>query len=563
MNVFITGFKSVNNRATIFLIACCLVFASLTTQAQNIGINSIGQVPDPSSILDLYSTSSGLLIPRMTTGQMNSITAPALGLQIYNTTTNCFMVYTGSGWQSMFCTCTSAPSTPGAITGVTSFCSPTTGNSYSIGAVAGANSYTWYVPAGASITSGQGTNAITVDFGSSSGNISVTANNSCGISAASTLAVTINAPPAITVQPISAAVICSGAGIASFTVSASGSGLTYQWQEFKAGWSNVSGSYYSGGNSATLTVTNPIYAMNGRLYQCIVSGTCSPSATTNGLAALNLDSTGIVATGGTITNVGGRRIHTFTSSGTFTISSIACGGSPTVEVLVVAGGAGGGGGTTDPGNAGGGGAGGYTYNAAYAVGVGSTTVTIGGGGAGATGWATGSPGGNSIFGTITTLGGGGGSAYDGPSAANGGSGGGASQYNSSGGNGAGTGTAGQGNNGGAQVSQPFCAGGGGGASGAGSAASGTGGCAGGPGGAGTANSISGASVYYAGGGAGSTHNSGSTFALGGIGGGGNGHFTTTTAQNGTANTGGGGGGGGESTAGGNGGSGIVIVSYVP
>ena len=47
---------------------------------------------------------------------------------------------------------------------------------------------------------------------------------------------------------------------------------------------------------------------------------------------------GISATGGTVTEVGGYRIHTFTSDGTFTVIS---GGD--VDYLVVAGGGGGGG----------------------------------------------------------------------------------------------------------------------------------------------------------------------------------------------------------------------------
>lgn len=48
-----------------------------------------------------------------------------------------------------------------------------TGKAYSINAVAGA-SYNWTVPAGASITSGQGTNAVTVNWGTTGGDVSVT-----------------------------------------------------------------------------------------------------------------------------------------------------------------------------------------------------------------------------------------------------------------------------------------------------------------------------------------------------------------------------------------------------
>jgi hypothetical protein len=48
---------------------------------------------------------------------------------------------------------------------------------------------------------------------------------------------------------------------------------------------------------------------------------------------------GFSATGGTITTAAGKTIHTFTSSGTFEVTS----GSGDVEYLVVAGGGGGGG----------------------------------------------------------------------------------------------------------------------------------------------------------------------------------------------------------------------------
>lgn len=69
---------------------------------------------------------------------------------------------------------------PGPITGPATFCNAAT-ESYSI-AVAGANAtttYTWSVPAGASILSGQGTATVLVRFGSSGGNISVTIANEC------------------------------------------------------------------------------------------------------------------------------------------------------------------------------------------------------------------------------------------------------------------------------------------------------------------------------------------------------------------------------------------------
>ncbi len=77
---------------------------------------------------------------------------------------------------------TSLPSVPGAITGpVTGLCQQT-GIIYSIAPVFAASIYTWTVPAGITITSGQGTNAITVSFSGSfiNGSISVLVSNACG-----------------------------------------------------------------------------------------------------------------------------------------------------------------------------------------------------------------------------------------------------------------------------------------------------------------------------------------------------------------------------------------------
>lgn len=86
---------------------------------------------------------------------------------------------------------TGLPAAPLNITGATGVCSRQKNVPYSVAAVAGATSYTWGVPALASIVSGQGTNNIVVSFANKGGNISVTAANSCGAAATKTLAVTI------------------------------------------------------------------------------------------------------------------------------------------------------------------------------------------------------------------------------------------------------------------------------------------------------------------------------------------------------------------------------------
>jgi hypothetical protein len=253
----------------------------------------------------------------------------------------------------------------------------------------------------------------------------------------------------------------------------------------------------------------------------------------------------VAATGGTVTTDGNYKVHTFTSSGTFTVTN---GGN--VQYLVVGGGGGGGSFV-----GGGGGAGGMLANATddYPVTAQAYTITVGTGGSGAaTTDSAATAGGNSVFDTFTATGGGRGASGNTSvtAAGNGGSGGGGSFHST----GAGTGTSGQGHNGGTS-SGSTDSGGGGGASAAGT--NGTTGTQGGAGGAGTSNSITGSAVTYAGGGGGSANGN---KGLGGAGGGGDGSTNGGTAVAGTANTGGGGG-SGYLNAGAAGGSGVVIIRY--
>ena len=181
----------------------------------------------------------------------------------------------------------------------------------------------------------------------------------------------------------------------------------------------------------------------------------------------------IAATGGTITTSGDFKIHTFTSSGTFTVTDAGGpGGSTTVDYLVIAGGGGGG---KVVGGAGG--AGGYRESfpnpatGGFPVSAQAYPITIGAGGTNASSPVpqNASPGSNSTFSTITSAGGGSGGSSGGGGGADGGSGGGGA-YGGSGGTGNTPSVSpSQGNNGGSG-SQPIglaggIAGGGGGAGG--------------------------------------------------------------------------------------------------
>jgi hypothetical protein len=74
-----------------------LMLSACITHAQ-VAINSTGANPDNSAMLDVTSTTKGLLIPRMTTAERTAIASPATGLLVYDNTLSLFYFYTGSAW---------------------------------------------------------------------------------------------------------------------------------------------------------------------------------------------------------------------------------------------------------------------------------------------------------------------------------------------------------------------------------------------------------------------------------------------------------------------------------
>lgn len=91
------------------------IFLFIKTEcfSQGTAINTTGATADNSAGLDIQFNDKGLLIPRLTTTERNSIQNPANGLQIINTTTNCLEIYFNPTWQSIYCACTT-PASPTA-----------------------------------------------------------------------------------------------------------------------------------------------------------------------------------------------------------------------------------------------------------------------------------------------------------------------------------------------------------------------------------------------------------------------------------------------------------------
>jgi hypothetical protein len=88
------------------VILLCLL--PLGAAAQNVGINATGAAPAPSAMLDVSSTTAGMLVPRMTAAQRTAIAAPATGLLVYQTDAsggipaNHFWYFDGTVWRALF-----------------------------------------------------------------------------------------------------------------------------------------------------------------------------------------------------------------------------------------------------------------------------------------------------------------------------------------------------------------------------------------------------------------------------------------------------------------------------
>ncbi|GAB2812120.1 T9SS type A sorting domain-containing protein [Ferruginibacter profundus] len=106
-----------------------------------------------------------------------------------------------------------------------------------------------------------------------------------------TVVVTVGMPATITTQPVNLAV-CTDK-VASFTVVAAGTGLTYQWQVTTNGgatYLNITdGGVYSGATTATLSITAPPLSMSGYRYRVIINGSSACTATVSNSATLTVN----------------------------------------------------------------------------------------------------------------------------------------------------------------------------------------------------------------------------------------------------------------------------------
>lgn len=116
--------------------------------------------------------------------------------------------------------------------------------------------------------------------------------NTCPSNATSDAAIlTVNEPASISAQPTDAT-ICAG-GNTSFSVTAAGTNVGYQWQVSTDGgttWTDVSGA-----TSATLSLTNVAASFNNNRYRVLLSS-CSATALNSAAALLTVNTAAIINT---------------------------------------------------------------------------------------------------------------------------------------------------------------------------------------------------------------------------------------------------------------------------
>lgn len=192
--------------------------------------------------------------------------------------------------------------------------------------------YQWQVNTGAGFTnlsngapySGVGSGTLTITGATPAMNgyqyRAQLSNSTCptpGISSSATL--TVNTLPSISGQPTSAT-ICLG-GNNTFSSTATGTGITYQWQVSTAAVPAFTD--IPGANSASFSVTGATAGMNGNQYRVVVSGTCTPAATSSA-ATLTVILPAAVAAGGQPQNSercsGDNTTFSVTAAGTGTVN---------------------------------------------------------------------------------------------------------------------------------------------------------------------------------------------------------------------------------------------------
>jgi hypothetical protein len=266
-------------KRTLLLLTAAILSLYSTSFAQSVGINGDNTQPNGSAMLDVKSTTKGMLVPRMTATERGNISTPATGLLVFQTDgTSGFYYYTGSGstWALIGGSSGSSGTVTsidvsGGSTGLTSSGGPvtTSGTVTLAGTLAVANGGT-----GTTTGSITGTSALTFAAGGSNQNVTLTPsgtgntllNGNVGVGTASPNAsakVEVSSttqgflPPRMS-KTEQDAIVSPVAGLQIWCTSCGLSGELHVYAGTSAGWINIGpptiniGDVYGGGKLAYL-----------------------------------------------------------------------------------------------------------------------------------------------------------------------------------------------------------------------------------------------------------------------------------------------------------------------
>jgi hypothetical protein len=129
------------------------------------------------------------------------------------------------------------------------------------------------------------------------------ASNACGIAVSQAATLTVLTASTISVQPQPQTLV-SGGDVATLALTASGSGLTFQWR--RNGTPLASGGRISGATTSSLTITSVAAADQGT-YDCLVTGSCG--SVVSNPATLTVSTCPVGWTGTTTAPFGTRNVH--------------------------------------------------------------------------------------------------------------------------------------------------------------------------------------------------------------------------------------------------------------
>lgn len=165
-----------------------------------------------------------------------------------------------------------------------------------------------------------GTPTISSVYSKTSTSISYTATATvAGCTGTATVNVTVNQLPAITTQPTPATqTVCPGSTV-TYSVAATGTGITYQWRRNGVALVNglqLHGTTVAGATTNTLTLTI-VSAPDAGNYDVVIAGTCPPSVTSTAVALVIASAPIITTQPANVTScIGGNATFSVGASGT-------------------------------------------------------------------------------------------------------------------------------------------------------------------------------------------------------------------------------------------------------